>query len=224
MHTRGFTILEFLLVSLLAAGLLTAALPLLQDLRNLLAQQTKLSELLTRAQLLYSVLSRAGRSAGATDCVLETAQPSLAVAERSLIHDSSLASQNNILLLSGCDIYNSQQHWLQTAYFIARSSASKIPALYTKIISIDNLPVSLPKIEQISGVASLHFAGCSFKSGLWGCKHTINSADVVVADVKMQAGRVRHIATQDASELPLFVDQNNMLTLRASWAIGSEVK
>ena len=67
---RGFTILEFLLVSFLASGLLAAALPILQDVKNLAAEQLQLSDLLTREQLLYSLLANSIHVAGSFSCTV----------------------------------------------------------------------------------------------------------------------------------------------------------
>ncbi|MEC7703068.1 MAG: type II secretion system protein, partial [Pseudomonadota bacterium] len=175
-NSEGFTILEFLLVSVIAAALLTAAMPLFQDLQYLMIKQTQLSQLFIRAQLGYSILRQAVNTAGSISCLNGRRPAALQVVERSIIHDKTVSDDNNVLMVNGCKIYNSQQHWLQTAYFIARSSVAAVPALYSKIIAIDKMPVSLPKVEEIAGVNSLHFFGCVFVDSRWRCNTTLLSA------------------------------------------------
>ena len=213
-RNAGFTLLEFMLVSVLAASLLTTVLPLLSSFKSFGMHEIQLSSLQTRAQLMYNILSAAVRSSGGYACVEQPAGASLAVAGRELIHDTSVSAQNNILLLSGCTDYNSAQHMLQTAYFIAKSTVSKQPALYSKILAIDGMSVSLPKVELVSSIKELKFSAYTICAQSW-C--AAQSGTVAVVDAILYGGNSANKAAFVDSKLPLGLDSTGQFILRASW-------
>jgi hypothetical protein len=213
--------LEFLLVSVLAAALLASALPIFASIKRLISEHMQLSKLQTSSELIYNLLSTQIRAAGGYDCQESPLSPALEVNDRSTVHDHSVDSSNNVLVVSTCAKYKSNQHWLETAYFIAKNTVSHEPALYRKVTAIDGDSVSLPKVELISNVKKIHFTGFGICAGAWCASESKNLKNIIV-DLVLSGGKAMTRLALEDTNLPVTVGADGNFIFRASWALASE--
>ena len=227
-QAKGFTLLECLVATSVAAALLTAIFPLYSTMRAAAVRQMQLGQTLNKSELLLALLTNVIRTAKNNDCATYFGAPSLLVGsyEKLLPSLHDVVAGSDILLIDGCASYNSTQHWLRRVFYLSKDSASNQPgySLYQKILAVDGLPVSIAKQVLLSGVYKLNFKSCRRLLGQWSClgdnskslSQVIQISCDVISSIKFVA------KTQPMKTMPWYVDQQGLWHLRWITAVRHE--
>ena len=82
---------------------------------------------------------------------------------------------------------------------------------------IDNIAVTLPKIELVSGVAKLQFLGCGICGQKWCCNSRTDNATVVVVSAQLKSRQAIKFKRFQDTNLPIYVNNDGYFIARAVW-------